>query len=57
MSMENLETQVKSQVHKWVVQAQELIERTPPDQLHAAIAVVFLTVLLFIISITFYFAI
>ncbi|CAI9104973.1 OLC1v1003778C1 [Oldenlandia corymbosa var. corymbosa] len=49
MSMENLETELKIHVQKLMVKAQELIEKTPPNQLYAAIAVIIFTVLLFII--------
>ncbi|KAL3530503.1 hypothetical protein ACH5RR_009825 [Cinchona calisaya] len=49
MDMENLETRVKIQIQKWIVEAQELIQRTPPSQLYAAVAVVGFTILLLIL--------
>ncbi|CAI9089421.1 OLC1v1023993C1 [Oldenlandia corymbosa var. corymbosa] len=47
--MENLETELKIHAQKLIVKAQELIEKTSPNQLYAAIAVIIFTVLLFII--------
>ncbi|CAI9099702.1 OLC1v1036562C1 [Oldenlandia corymbosa var. corymbosa] len=47
--MENLETELKIYAKKLIVKDQELIEKTLPNQLYAAIAVIIFTVLLFII--------
>lgn len=53
--MENLETKVKIQMQKWAEEAQVLIQRTPPSQLYASIAVVVFTVLLLVFSNLLYF--
>lgn len=51
MDFEKIETAVKIHVQKWVGEAQELIQRTPPAQLYVAVAIVVFTMLLFTLSI------
>jgi signal recognition particle receptor subunit beta len=49
MDLEILQEQLKVELHKWSQEVQDLIQRTPQDQIYAAIGIVVFTVFLFAI--------
>lgn len=50
MDIEKIVSELKIHMQKWQKEAEEFIQRTPPNQLYAAIGVVIFTIFLFLIG-------